>query len=208
MSGDVVWAQVRRALGVESAAIAALPDTLDQAAICAAAEAIAACKGRIVLSGCGTSGAVAVKIAHTLRCIERPALYLAPSDAIHGGLGALQGGDILILISKGGNTRELAVMMPAAKAKGVPIIAVTENADGIIANGAAITLPVKVDREPCPFNMLATASSLAVIAVFDAICVAIMRETGYTREQFAVIHPGGAVGERLLASDQDRRSGV
>jgi KpsF/GutQ family protein len=205
MNNREIWLEVRRVIEAEAAAVAALPEMLDQDTVCSVVNAIASCKGRIVLSGCGTSGATAIKIAHSLRCIERPALYLAPSDAVHGGLGVLQSGDLLILISKGGNTHEMTVMLPAAKEKGVPIIAVTENAGSIIAKTASIVLLIKVECEPCPFNMLATSSTLAVIAVFDAICIVLMAETGYTREQFAVIHPGGAVGERLLSVSPDKR---
>jgi KpsF/GutQ family protein len=140
----------------------------------------------------------AKKVVHSLNCIECPALFLTPSDAIHGGLGVLQKNDILILISKGGNTSELLKLVPACRAKGAALIVVTENLDSEIARAADILLKVKVEREPCRFNMLATASTLAVISTFDSICIALMQYKGYTREQFAVIHPGGAVGERLI----------
>ena len=152
-----------------------------------------------VLSACGTSAMAAKKIAHSLCCIERPALFLTPSDAVHGALGVLQKGDVFILISKGGNTKELTCLIPACKSKGATLVGVSENPDSIIAREADIYLKVRVAKEPCRFNMLATASTLAVISTFDAICIALMQMTGYTREQFAVIHPAGAVGERLLA---------
>jgi KpsF/GutQ family protein len=140
----------------------------------------------------------AKKICHSLNCIERPAVFLTPSDAVHGGLGLLQKGDVLILVSKGGNTEELIKLVSPCKTKGAALVAVTENPGSVLAREADISLIVKVEKEPCPFNMLATASTLAVIAVFDAICIALMEYTGYTREQFAVIHPSGAVGDRLL----------
>ena len=156
------------------------------------------CRGKVILSGCGTSAMAAKKIAHSLNCIEIPALFLTPSDAVHGGLGVLQEEDVLILISKGGNTQELVNLIPACRTKHALLIGVSENPDSAIAREADIYLRVKVAREPCRFNMLATASTLAVISVFDSICIALMQMTGYTREQFAVIHPGGAVGDRLL----------
>ena len=156
------------------------------------------CKGKVILSGCGTSAMAARKVAHSLSCIEIPALFLSPADAVHGALGVLQREDILILISKGGNTQELVNLIPACKTKDALLIGVSENPESVIARQADIYLKVKVEQEPCRFNMLATASTLAVIATFDAICIALMQMTGYTREQFAVIHPGGAVGERLL----------
>ena len=140
----------------------------------------------------------AKKIAHSLNCIEIPALFLTPSDAVHGGLGVLQEEDILILISKGGGTEELVRLIPACRTKKALLIGVSENPASAIAQNADIYLRVRVEQEPCRFNMLATASTLAVISMFDSICIALMQMTGYTREQFAVIHPAGAVGERLL----------
>ncbi len=160
-------------------------------------DSLAGCRGRIVTSGCGTSAMAARKIAHSLSCIERPAYYLNPSDAAHGALGSVQPGDVAILISKGGATAELVAMLPALSAKDVSIIAVTENADSALARAAALIVPIAVEREADEFNMLATTSTMMVTAWFDAICVALMREGGFSREEFATIHPGGAVGDRL-----------
>lgn len=162
---------------------------------------IAECTGRVVTSGCGTSGAAARKIAHSLSCVERPALFLSPSDAVHGGLGVAQRGDVAILISKGGGTKEVVGMIPSLKAKGVTIFGVTENHDSLLASEADLVVPVQIEREADEFDMLATTSTMAVVAYFDAVCIALMRHMGYTREQFAVIHPGGAVGERLLGRE-------
>ena len=188
-----------RVIRMEADTLQALPDTLDAQALGRIIHALAGCRGKIILSGCGTSAMAARKIAHSLCCVERPALFLTPSDAVHGALGVLQKDDILILISKGGNTAELTCMIPACKIKGGLLIGVSENAESAIAHQSDIFLNIKVSAEPCRFNMLATASTLAVISVFDAICITLMKLTGYTKEQFAVIHPAGAVGERLLA---------
>ena len=198
MTGEQIVSEVERTLEIESRSIAQLIDDLDMDAVVRVAEALKACRGRIVLSACGTSAMAAKKIAHSLCCIERPALFLTPSDAVHGALGVLQKDDVYILISKGGNTGELTRLIPACKTKGALLIGVSENPDSAIAKAADIYLKVKVAQEPCRFNMLATASTLAVIATFDAICIALMQMTNYTREQFAVIHPAGAVGDRLL----------
>lgn len=193
-----ILSEVARTLDIESRSIAALIEDLDGDAVVRVARALQDCKGRIVLSACGTSAMAAKKIAHSLCCIERPALFLTPSDAVHGALGVLQKEDVYILISKGGNTGELTRLIPACKTKGARLIGVSENPDSTIARESDIFLKIKVETEPCRFNMLATASTLAVIATFDAICIALMQMTGYTREQFAVIHPAGAVGDRLL----------
>ena len=198
MTDQEILSEINRCLTMEAESIARLTQELDQDAVLAVAGALMNCKGKVILSGCGTSAMAAGKIAHSLSCIEIPALFLSPADAVHGALGVLQQEDILILISKGGNTQELVNLIPACKTKGALLIGVSENPDSVIAGQADIYLKVKVEQEPCRFNMLATASTMAVIATFDAICIALMQMTGYTREQFAVIHPGGAVGERLL----------
>ena len=198
MTEQEILSEINRCLTMEAESIAALRQTLDQEAVLAAAKALMNCKGKVILSGCGTSAMAARKVAHSLSCIEIPALFLSPADAVHGALGVLQREDILILISKGGNTQELVNLIPACKTKGALLIGVSENPESVIAGQADIYLKVKVEQEPCRCNMLATASTLAVIATFDAICIALMQMTGYTREQFAVIHPGGALGERLL----------
>jgi KpsF/GutQ family protein len=160
-------------------------------------EAFASCRGRIVTMGCGTSAAAARKVAHSLSCIERPSFFLSPADAPHGALGAVQPGDVAVLFSKGGGTRELVDLVPTLKNKRVFLITATEDEGSPLARAADLVVKVKVEREADPFNMLATTSTMAVVAVFDAVCIALMEHTGYTREQFAVIHPHGAVGDRL-----------
>ena len=117
-------------------------------------------------------------------------------------MGSVQKGDMAILISKGGETREVVELIPPLKTKDVFTIAVTEDEGSILARECELFLKVKVEREADPFNMLATTSTMAVIAVFDAICVALIEYTGFTREKFAVIHPAGAVGKRLIHGDK------
>ncbi|MCL2351604.1 MAG: SIS domain-containing protein [Firmicutes bacterium] len=207
MTENEIEGEIARVLDAEAEALRKLKDDLPMPVVLSVVRELADCRGKIVLSGCGTSAMAARKIAHTLNCIDRPAAFLPPSDAVHGGLGLLGAEDILILISKGGNTSELVSMIPACRARKARLIGVSENPESEIARRADIFLPVRVEREPCPFNMLATASALAVIAAFDAICIALMLYTGYTREQFRVIHPGGAVGERLTKGDLTYESG-
>ena len=197
---DTILNSVKNTWEIEAQSMRALCDDTDMDALIKAVEAIGNMKGKAIVSGCGTSGAAAKKIAHSLCCVERPATFLSPADAVHGALGMLQKDDVLILITKGGNTPEIVNMIPACKEKGAFLIGITENPDSVLGRNADLLLKVKVAKEPCPFNMLATASTLAVIALFDAICIALMHYTGYTREQFGLIHPGGAVGERLLGN--------
>ena len=198
MENKMISDEIIRTIQIEADSLHSLLESLDMDQIVKAVHLIGDCKGRIIVTGCGTSAMAAKKIVHSLNCIERPAVFLTPSDAVHGGLGLLQPGDILILISKGGNTRELIQLISACTTKNALLIGVTENPDSNIAKEADLFLKVKVETEPCRFNMLATASTMAVISVFDAICIALMSYTDYTKEQFAIIHPNGAVGDRLL----------
>jgi len=201
MNSEELWNSMINTWAVEAKSVEDLEKGISKEAVLEVVKLIGDCTGKILISGCGTSAAGAKKIVHSLCCVERPACYLNPSDAVHGGLGLLQKNDILILISKGGNTTELAFLISACKSKNAKLIAVTENANSIIAKAADIVLKVKAQKEPDPYNMLATASTMAVIAVFDAVCIALMFYTNYTREKFAIIHPGGAVGKRLSKND-------
>jgi KpsF/GutQ family protein len=197
MTPDEIWARAVRVWETDAHEIARLPATIDRDAFTRCLQAVADCRGRIVTMGCGTSAAAARKIAHSLSCIERPAFFLSPADAPHGALGAVRPGDVVILVSKGGGTAELVALLPSLKAKKAFLVAVTEDERSPLAGQCDLLLRVKVEREADSFNMLATTSTVAVVAVFDALCIALMEHTGYTKEQFAVIHPHGAVGERL-----------
>lgn len=117
--------------------------------------------------------------------------------AVHGGLGVLQKNDIIIALSRGGKTKEILDIIPAIKEKGAKLITVTENEESELAIAGDLILKIKIDKEADPFNMLTTSSTMAILAVFDAIMVLIMTQESYKKDQFAVIHPGGAVGERL-----------
>ncbi len=155
-------------------------------------------KGRkVILAGCGTAGQAAKRIAHTLCVVEVPAFFLSPADSVHGGLGAMQEGDVLILISKSGNTQEILNYLPAARKKGLTVIGVTENENSKLGLAAEIVLKIKIDREPDCWGLVSSASTLAFISAFDAMAFAIMEETGYTKEEFYLIHTGGGVGDIL-----------
>lgn len=202
-----LWALARRVWAAEARALRGLAQEVDPAAFQRCVEVLAGCRGKVLTTGAGTSAAAARKIAHSLCCVERPALFIAPSDAVHGGLGVVQAADVVIAISKGGGTREIVDLLEGVRGKRAFLIGVTENGGSVLARQSDLWLRVKVAREPDPFNMLATASTLAVVAVFDAICVALMEVTGFTRTQFAVIHPGGAVGDRLRPAARPERPG-
>lgn len=154
-------------------------------------------KGNIFISGCGTSAMAAKKIVHTFQVINQKAFYMNPSDAVHGGLGVLDKNDIFIIISKGGNTNELVSFIENIKNKGAYLVYVGENEESTIGKASDLFLKVKIEKEPDAYNMLATASTLSVISLFDAIAIYLEKNTTFSQEVFLANHPSGEVGDRL-----------
>ena len=152
---------------------------------------------RIGTSGCGHSGIICQHFVHLLNCIEQPAKFISPAEAVHGGTGFLKEGDVMVFASRGGKTAELLPIMEICKKKGVKIITVTENLESPLALGADVVLKQYVNRETDKYNSQGTTSSTALCMIFHAVQTALIEETDYQNEQFALIHPGGAVGERL-----------
>lgn len=152
---------------------------------------------RIGAAGCGHSGIVCQHFAHLMCCIERPARFISPAEAVHGATGFLQPGDVMLLASRGGKTKELLPIVDICKKKGVTIITVTENLESPLAQQADIVLKQHVNRETDKYNCQGTTSTTALCVIFHALQTALIEETGYKNEQFALIHPGGAVGARL-----------
>ena len=152
---------------------------------------------RIGTSGCGHSGIACQHLAHLLCCIERPAHFISPAEAVHGATGFLCEGDVMVFASRGGKTGELLPILEICRKKGVKIITITENLGSPLALGADVVLRQHVNRETDRYNSQGTTSTTALCVIFHALQAALIEETGYRNEQFAVIHPGGAVGERL-----------
>ena len=152
---------------------------------------------RIGASGCGHSGIMCRHFAHLMCCIERPARFISPAEAVHGATGFLQKHDVMLFASRGGKTKELLPIMDICKRKGVKIITVTENLESELAKGADVVLKQYVNRETDKYNSQGTTSSTALCMIFHALQTALIEETNYKNEQFALIHPGGAVGERI-----------
>ena len=152
---------------------------------------------RIGTCGCGHSGIICQHMAHLMCCIERPARFISPAEAVHGATGFLQAGDVMIFASRGGKTKELLPIVDICKAKGVSIITVTENMESPLAQAADVVLKQHVNKETDKWNAQGTTSTTALCMIFHALQAAVIEETGYRAEQFALIHPGGAVGERL-----------
>lgn len=181
---------------IEAKAVQDTSDAMDWAAFDEAVALLSRAE-RIAVSGCGHSGIACMHFAHSMCCIERPARFLSPSEAIHGATGFLQAGDVLVTASRGGKTAELLPIIEIARKKKACVISVTENENSPMAQRSDIVLPMVVHREADRYDAQGTASFVALAAVFDALQVAVMEETGFRDEQFALIHPGGAVGERL-----------
>ncbi len=183
-------------LEIESKAISDIAGYLDLESFSKAIEVLSTCS-KIITSASGSSGIAAKKFAHSLCCIERNAQFLCPAEALHGGMGCIKKGDAVIIVSRGGKTAELLPIIDVCNKKEAILIGITENISSPLAEQSQIVVPLKIDKESDKYNVMATASFVATIALFDAMLVAIMEETDYKLEQFSLIHPGGAVGKRL-----------
>jgi len=183
-------------LHIESKAIGDIVGYLNTESFGEAVDILSTCP-KIITCASGSSGIAAKKFAHSLCCIERNAQFLAPAEAIHGGMGCIKKGDAVVIVSRGGQTVELLPVIDVCNIKGAILIAITENIHSLLAEKAQIVVPLKIEKESDKYNVMATSSFMATVALFDAMLCAVMEETGYEMEQFALIHPGGAVGERL-----------
>jgi D-arabinose 5-phosphate isomerase GutQ len=183
-------------LRTESKAISDIIGYLDVDSFSRAVEVLSTCP-KIITCASGSSGIATKKFSHSLCCIERNAQFLSPAEALHGGMGCIKKGDAVVMVSRGGKTAELLPIIDVCNKKEAILIAVTENLNSPLAQKANIVVPVKIEKESDKFNVMATSSYVVTIALFDAMLVAIMEETGYRLEQFSLIHPGGAVGDML-----------
>lgn len=181
---------------IEAESLAETAKVLDREEMRRAVEALAKAE-RIAASGCGHSGIACRHFAHLMCCAERPARFLSPAEAVHGGLGCMKKGDVMVMASRGGKTDELMTIIDVCKTKGVTIIGVTENLSSPLATDADIVLAMKVTKECDKYNCQGTTSFAVTSAIFDALQAALIEYTGYQKMDFALIHPGGAVGKRL-----------
>ena len=184
------------AFSIESDSIQKTLSAIDRDEFEKAVKALAAAE-RIAAAGCGHSGIACQHFAHLMCCIERPAKFIYPSEAVHGGLGYIQKGDVILLASRGGKTDELIPIAEVVRKKGAIVISVTEKTDSPLALLSDIVLKIAVTKECDRYNCQGTTSFAVTCAVFDALQTALVEYTEYKNEQFAVIHPGGAVGKRL-----------
>ncbi|HTV51268.1 MAG TPA: KpsF/GutQ family sugar-phosphate isomerase [Steroidobacteraceae bacterium] len=194
---QALLAAARRALQIEARAVEALQSRLDERFI-SACRLCLACKGRVVVSGIGKSGHVARKLAATLASTGTPAFFLHPAEAGHGDLGTITRADVVLALSNSGETAELLLLLPHWKRLGVPLIVLTGRAGSTLARAASAVLDVSVAEEACPLNLAPTASTTAMLAMGDALAVALLESRGFSAHDFAQAHPGGSLGRRLL----------
>ena len=200
-----------RVIQVEQEALASLLDRLQRSngdGFAQAVELILHCTGRVVITGMGKSGLIARKISATLVSTGTPALFLHPAEAAHGDLGMIARGDLLFVLSYGGETDEIREPVTMAKRLGLPVVAMTGNLSSSLAQLADAVLDVSVEREACPLNLTPTASTTAMMALGDALAIALLERRGFTAEDFARLHPGGSLGKKLQRVGSLMRTGA
>lgn len=192
----------KRTISIELEAINGLINSLDDS-FHFACELILNTKGRTIVTGMGKSGHIGNKLAATLASTGTPAFYVHPGEAAHGDMGMITREDVVIALSNSGTTGEITTLLPLLKRMGVPLIAITGNPESVMAEAATVHLCVAVAKEACPLNLAPTSSTTASLVMGDALAIALLEARGFTAEEFAFSHPGGALGRRLLLMVQD-----
>jgi arabinose-5-phosphate isomerase len=196
----------RKVLEIESRAILDLVPRIDDS-FDRAIEILLACQGRVVVTGMGKSGLIGQKISATFASTGTPSLFLHPAEAVHGDLGRIVKGDAVLAISYSGDTDEILTLVSTTRRLGVPVVAMTGNARSPLATVADVHLDVSIQEEACPLGLAPTASTTAALAMGDALAMALLDRRGFTVEEFAVLHPGGTLGKKLLRVEDAMHSG-
>ena len=196
MSEDQILLKGKSVIKIEGDAILNLIENIDQSFV-KTVRLIAGSKGRVVFTGMGKSGIIARKIVATMNSTGTAALFMHPTDALHGDLGMVRKEDVAIIISKSGNTEELHQLMPILKRIGVPILGILGDVSSKLAKECDVILDVSVKEEACPHDVAPTASTTASLVMGDAVAIALLEMRGFTIEDFALLHPGGSLGKRL-----------
>ncbi len=194
--------RAKRVLNIEAEAIQQLVDRINEDFV-RAVELVLACEGKVVVTGVGKSGIIGQKIASTLASTGTPAFFLHPTEGIHGDLGMLEKKDIVLAISNSGETDELSQILPVIKRYGNKLIVLTGGATSTLARAGDVVLDVSIKEEACPLGLAPTASTTAALAMGDALAVALLEKRGFKTEDFAILHPGGRLGKRLLLKVSD-----
>lgn len=194
--------EAKRVIRVEADALNALADRLD-GNFEIAVDLILASKGRVVVTGMGKSGLIGLKIASTMASTGTPAFFLHPAEGIHGDLGMIMKGDVVIAVSNSGETEELLRILPVIKRLGASLVSMTGNPSSTLARSGDAVLDISVREEACPLGLAPTASTTATLAMGDALAVALLQKRGFSAEDFALFHPGGALGKKLILTVND-----
>ena len=203
MNGDAaILREVRRVLELEARTLSRLGRSAD-GGYARAVRLLAACRGKVILTGVGKSGLIAQKIAATLSSTGTPAIHLDPTEAVHGGLGVVRKGDVVIAVGKSGESDELNALLPRLRAIGARLVAITANPKSTLAKAASVVVHTPVDAEACPHDLAPTTSTTAALAAGDALAVALMKLRGFGKDHFALNHPGGRIGRRLTLKVSD-----
>lgn len=197
----------REVLRTEADALGKLAREMDEAAVGRALDVLLACSGRIVCTGMGKSGIIARKVAGTLASTGSPAFFLHPAEAGHGDLGMIVDGDVVVALSHSGETAEVVALLPSIRRMDVTLVALVGEADSTMAREADVVLHIDVDNEACPLGLAPTASTTAALALGDALAMALLRERGFSADEFARFHPHGALGRRLVRVRDVMRTG-
>ncbi|HMN48698.1 MAG TPA: KpsF/GutQ family sugar-phosphate isomerase [Ignavibacteriaceae bacterium] len=196
MNSDQIIANGKEVIRIEAEAVADLKYSINEDFV-KAVETIYSSQGRVVLTGMGKSGLIARKIVATFNSTGTAAIYLHPTDALHGDLGMVRSEDVVILISKSGETEEISNLLPMLKRMNVKLIAMCGNKNSKLAKECDVILNIGVKEEACPYDLAPTASTTATLALGDALSVALLQKRNFTEEDFAFLHPGGSLGKRL-----------
>ncbi|MGA0150870.1 MAG: KpsF/GutQ family sugar-phosphate isomerase, partial [Luminiphilus sp.] len=201
-SDQLLIDSAKRTIGLESAAVLALLDAIGPA-FAAGCRLLMNTTGRVVVTGMGKSGHVAGKIAATLASTGTPAFFVHPGEASHGDMGMITRSDCVLALSNSGNTQEIITLLPLIKRLDIPLISITGDAESELAQASAVHLLASVESEACPLNLAPTSSTTAALVMGDALAIAVLEARGFTAEEFAFSHPGGALGKRLLLRVSD-----
>ncbi len=203
IADDKLRALGRAVLETEAAAVARLTARVDEPGFAAACRHMLACDGRVVVLGMGKSGHIGGKLAATLASTGTPAFFIHPGEASHGDIGMITAKDVVLALSNSGETDEVLVLLPLIKRLGVPLIALTGNPGSNLAKAADVHIDVSVEKEACPLGLAPTASTTAALAMGDALAIALLQARGFSADDFALAHPGGTLGRRLLVRISD-----
>jgi arabinose-5-phosphate isomerase len=202
ISPDKLKALGKAVIETEQAALSSLIDRIDDKFVMAC-QILLRCEGRVVVIGMGKSGHIGNKIAATLASTGTPAFFVHPGEASHGDLGMITNKDVVMVLSNSGETDEVVALLPVIKRLNTPLIALTGRPDSTLANSATVNIDVSVSKEACPLGLAPTASTTATLAMGDAIAIALLEARGFSENDFALSHPGGTLGRRLLIHVSD-----